>query len=323
MPDFLKKRLQVFVSSTYTDLKLERQAAVEAILTAGHLPAGMELFAAGDESQMEVIRQWIDESDVYLLILGGRYGSIEPKTGKSYTHIEYEYALSQGKPLFACVIHESVLEERLKATGKSLLEVLKDPKEQEVFQKLQEFRELVCSRMIRFWSDMKDIKLTILETPPEFSRREDLMGWVKGDSQVNAPELAEEIARLSKENAELRGKLNQAPPTVIAEDFGGLSFEEMRNLLEADDFIVTGTGSHTNLLEVFLKARESSRFYCREKELEALDKLRMRGLINDLSGHDNDRDECGDIYSVEVDLSQSGAKFLNKYDIWELSRESI
>jgi Domain of unknown function (DUF4062) len=30
-----------------------------------------------------------DESDVYLLILGGRYGSIEPKSGKRYTHIEY------------------------------------------------------------------------------------------------------------------------------------------------------------------------------------------------------------------------------------------
>jgi hypothetical protein len=59
-----KKKLQVFVSSTYTDLHEERQAAVEAILTAGHIPAGMELFAAGDESQMSVIKRWIDESDI-------------------------------------------------------------------------------------------------------------------------------------------------------------------------------------------------------------------------------------------------------------------
>src|SRR6266403_5119414 len=100
------KRLQIFISSTYKDLIKERQAAVEAILSAGHIPAGMELFAAGDESQMEVIKQWIDESDVYLLILGGRYGSVEPKTGKSYTQLEYEYALSQSKPLFACVVKE-------------------------------------------------------------------------------------------------------------------------------------------------------------------------------------------------------------------------
>jgi len=88
--EFVRKRLQVFVSSTFSDLKDERQAAVEAILTAGHIPAGMELFTSGDESQMDVIKQWIEESDVYLLILGGRYGSIEPKTGKSYIQLEYE-----------------------------------------------------------------------------------------------------------------------------------------------------------------------------------------------------------------------------------------
>jgi Domain of unknown function (DUF4062) len=45
------KKLQVFVSSTYNDLLAERQAVVEAILMAGHIPAGMELFAAGDRSQ--------------------------------------------------------------------------------------------------------------------------------------------------------------------------------------------------------------------------------------------------------------------------------
>jgi hypothetical protein len=117
MVDFARKRLQVFVSSTFSDLTQERQAAVEAILTAGHIPAGMELFTSGDESQMDVIKQWIDESDVYLLILGGRYGSIDPKLGKSYTELEYEYAVRKDKPLFACVIKESALEKKVKTQG--------------------------------------------------------------------------------------------------------------------------------------------------------------------------------------------------------------
>ncbi len=77
------------------DLIEERQAAVEAILDAGHIPAGMELFKAGNESQLKTIYQWIDESDVYMLILGGRYGTVEPKSGKSYTQLEYEYACSK------------------------------------------------------------------------------------------------------------------------------------------------------------------------------------------------------------------------------------
>src|ERR1700682_4809541 len=95
----------------------ERQAAVEAILRSGHIPAGMELFAAGDESQLETIRRWIDDSDVFMLILGGRYGSIESKSGKSYIELEYEYALNAKKPLFAAVISDAYLETKVKAAG--------------------------------------------------------------------------------------------------------------------------------------------------------------------------------------------------------------
>jgi hypothetical protein len=89
------KKLQVFISSTYIDLEGERQAAVEAILDSGNIPAGMELFKAGNETQLKTIERWIDESDVYLLILGGRYGSIEEKSDKSYTRLEYEYAVKK------------------------------------------------------------------------------------------------------------------------------------------------------------------------------------------------------------------------------------
>ena len=77
------KKYQIFVSSTFTDLIAERQSAVEAILKAGHIPAGMELFTSTNKSQWEVIKRWINESDIYMLILGGRYGSVEPESGKS------------------------------------------------------------------------------------------------------------------------------------------------------------------------------------------------------------------------------------------------
>lgn len=62
----MKKKYQVFVSSTFSDLINERQSCVEAILRAGHIPAGMELFSAGNESQLEIIRRWIEESDIYI-----------------------------------------------------------------------------------------------------------------------------------------------------------------------------------------------------------------------------------------------------------------
>ncbi len=118
----MKKKIQIFISSTYTDLIEERQAAVSAILKAGHIPAGMELFTAGDESQMETIKRWIDESDIFMLILGGRYGSVEPTTSLSYTELEYDYAVTSGKPFFAVVIDDKALEQKVKDRGRDVIE---------------------------------------------------------------------------------------------------------------------------------------------------------------------------------------------------------
>lgn len=219
----LKKKYQIFVSSTYTDLIAERQAAVQAILIAGHIPAGMELFAAGNESQMEVIKRWIDQSDIYLLILGGRYGSIEEKSGKSYTQLEFEYALSKNKPLFSIVINEKTLTKR---TGKRVLETI----ERKYGKELEEFRNKVCSNMVKFWDDEKDIKNGIYESLPELIDRYDLVGWVPGNEAVDTKPMAEELARLSKQNEELRIQLSQMPNKV--DTFHGLTFEEMYNELE-------------------------------------------------------------------------------------------
>lgn len=152
------RKLQVFVSSTFTDLKDERQAAVEAILKTRNIPAGMELFAAGDQEQMEVIKEWIRESDVYMLIWGGRYGSIELHAGKSYTHLEFEYALEQKKPLFTVVMTDEALDVKIKTGGKNMVET-------ENGQKLNEFKALVTSKMVSFWTDTKDIKLAVHVSP--------------------------------------------------------------------------------------------------------------------------------------------------------------
>ncbi|MDR6662541.1 hypothetical protein J2W51_005131 [Tardiphaga robiniae] len=141
----MKRKLQVFVSSTFSDLIDERQAAVTAILKAGHIPAGMELFTAGDKSQMKTIERWIDESDVYMLILGGRYGSIEPTTGLSYTELEYDYARANSKPSFAVVIKDQALDLKVKEFGRDIIET-QNPKE------LKQFRDKVLEvqRMMNF-----------------------------------------------------------------------------------------------------------------------------------------------------------------------------
>jgi hypothetical protein len=109
-----KRKLQIFVSSTYEDLIDHRLAAMEAILAAGHIPAAMEQFSPGDETAWEKIRSWIDESDGFILILGGRYGSIETLSGKSYVQLEYEYALEKKKPFLRLLLVKNTTSKELR-----------------------------------------------------------------------------------------------------------------------------------------------------------------------------------------------------------------
>ncbi len=169
----MDKKLQVFVSSTYTDLLEERQAAVEAILQAGHIPAGMELFSAGNDSQLQTIYKWIDESDVYMLILGGRYGSIDTKTGKSYTQLEYEYALSKNIPVFSIVLSDTYLTNNISKNG------LNNTIEQDAPDKYQNFKSLVMSKIIKYANDTKDIKIGIITSLYSLLDTYPVIGWVK------------------------------------------------------------------------------------------------------------------------------------------------
>src|SRR5580692_5823843 len=96
-----QQRFQVFVSSTYADLREARQQVTMALLECDAFPTGMEIFPAADDDAWTLIQRVIDESDYYLLAIAGRYGSVNPMTGLSYTEMEYDYAVSVGKPVMA------------------------------------------------------------------------------------------------------------------------------------------------------------------------------------------------------------------------------
>lgn len=252
-----KRRLQVFVSSTYNDLKDERQAAVAAILKAGHIPAGMELFTAGDESQMTIIKRWIDESDVYMLILGGRYGSIEPASGISYTELEFNYAVETGKALFSVVETDASLDKRVKIHGRAILE-------ENHPEKLRNFRSKVLNNISSFFEDAKDIKLSVHESLSDFAGNRDLKGWISaGEVQDTAP-LIDQIERLSGENESLRKKifaLEQQKSASVKE--ANSAFEELRKILINTDVTVPAyltsesKEQDVDLFSIFVSCRDS------------------------------------------------------------------
>lgn len=255
----MKRKLQVFVSSTFQDLVEERQAAVSAILKSGHIPAGMELFTSGDKSQMDTIQKWIDESDVYMLILGGRYGSIEPTSGVSYTELEYEYAIEHDKPLFAVVINEDALETKVKTHGTEMLE-------RENPSQLEMFRQKVLSNISSFFDDTKDIKLCVYESLSDFSSNRDLKGWVSAGEIANTQSLLDEIGRLNGDLSDVKEQLEDAQKRVAEPQKNTSLTEELEELSKVLKNIEVTLPEHLNsggeavtkkLLALFLAAKES------------------------------------------------------------------
>lgn len=250
----MNKKLQVFVSSTYTDLIEERQAAVQAILDAGHIPAGMELFKAGNESQLKTIYRWIDESDIYMLILGGRYGSIESKTGSSYTQLEYEYALNKGIPVFAVVLSQSFLTVKINALGLSNAIDSTD--------KYKTFKSLVMSKIIREVDDCKDIKITIHSTLNDFINEYNLAGWIRNTPENDTVQLLKENNTLMKDNLSLNKqvqKLKEQLESKSKEQFGNFSFDELIDIFKKKifnlplDFIKPEDDPNTDALKFYIK----------------------------------------------------------------------
>ena len=195
----MNKKLQVFVSSTYTDLIEERQAAVQAILDAGHIPAGMELFKAG-KSQMKTIQKWIDESDVYMLILGGRYGSIEEESGLSYTELEYKYAISKNMPVFAIVLNESFLFGKAASTGKDAVF------EKDYVNKYNTFKNFVQKQIVRFDTHIEQNPSTIHAQLNDLLNDTDynLIGWIRANNITSYQEFGEYTFEQLKQLLQLR-----------------------------------------------------------------------------------------------------------------------
>lgn len=134
----IEKRYQVFVSSTFRDLIEERQEVTQALLELDCIPAGMELFPAANDDQWTLIRKVIDDCDYYLVIIGGKYGSIGPD-GISYTEMEYRYAIDRKKPIIA-FLHKNINKlpaDRFETDGDLRL-------------KLEAFRELAQKNLYAF-----------------------------------------------------------------------------------------------------------------------------------------------------------------------------
>lgn len=208
----MDKRYQVFVSSTYADLHEERQNVIQALMEMDCIPAGMELFPAADEEQWEFIKRVIDDCDYYVLIIGGRYGSLTPE-GISYTEQEYDYAMSIGLKVLA-FIHDSPDDI---SVGKSDIDPV-------LREKLDKFRTRVSeSRLVKFWKVAAELPGLVALSLSKTIKIYPAVGWTRA-TNVPQDELLIDLNELRKENSRLIASLADLESRHIPEheDLAGL-----------------------------------------------------------------------------------------------------
>lgn len=98
----MSKTLTVFVCSTYSDLVDEREAVLDGIRKLKLQHDSMEFFGARDSQPLETCLEEVSKSDVLVVIIAHRYGSLVPGQDISFTQAEYEEGIRLGKP---CLVY--------------------------------------------------------------------------------------------------------------------------------------------------------------------------------------------------------------------------
>lgn len=90
---------RAMISSTTKDMLVHRQQALDACLRQDFFPVMMEHLPPSPDDAVRRSLSLVDKADVYVLVLGLRYGEIPGGYEKSYTHLELDRAIERGIPI--------------------------------------------------------------------------------------------------------------------------------------------------------------------------------------------------------------------------------
>jgi hypothetical protein len=202
----------VFVSSTFRDLQDERQQVIAALLELDCMPAGMELFPASDESKWALIARVIDDCDYYMVIVGGRYGSVDAD-GISFTEREYDYAVKQKKPVLAFLHGDP-----------SAIPAGKTELEAGARTKLDAFRSKAEQRMCKYWRTPDELGGVVSRSLVQLMKLQPGEGWVRARFASNAEEIQKLRSKIDDLTASLEAARTGPPEDAKTLAQGGQAF---------------------------------------------------------------------------------------------------
>lgn len=157
----MRASVPVFVSSTFTDMQPYRAVAREALHRLELVVRGMEYFGALPDTPKEECLRIVRSCEFYVAIIGMRYGSVDPESGKSFTHLEYEEAQLRGLPTLIYLIDE----ERQPVLPKHV-------DFGELSDKLRDFKcSLKTRHVVAFFTSPEDLAVRISQDLPAIVER--------------------------------------------------------------------------------------------------------------------------------------------------------
>lgn len=282
----MDKRYQVFVSSTFKDLEEERDTAVQTLMKIDSIPAGMELFPAADVDQFEFIKTIIDGSDYYVLIIGGKYGTVTEE-GVSYTEKEYDYALEKNIPVLA-FLHKNpdiLISKNVERT-------------QEAIDKLDAFRNKASNgRLVEFWENKDQLASQIIIGMTKATKMFPRVGWVRAD-KVSSLESLSDINELRKENDKLKKEIKElsskdSESNLFDKFLDDNDFYKLSDIVRIESYVTSGAISNimpieVSLLDIFkIIAPQLSPSQPEDKMVKHVDNMLAKKVISKYALHNS------------------------------------
>jgi hypothetical protein len=173
------KRYSIFISSPSSDTREEREVVISALLSASFIPTSMEFFYSAPKETKSYIREMIDYSDYYCMIVKNDYGSPPPDVGVSWTEYEYQLARHElHKPIIAFVYNGNA--------GS------RDPRAAALIERIE--RE---GTTVRFWRSAAELGGAVVGSIHNLVREVPAPGWVRPDKYRDEEESLRSFYRRS------------------------------------------------------------------------------------------------------------------------------
>ena len=275
-------KYRVFISSVIDELKGERHAAQNAIEELSRNPynlhfepAMFEHFGARSESVREAYKEEVRRSDIYLGIIGKKYGTFIDESGLSATHEEYRTAYDENKIILIYVLdideRKDVREERVK----NFINELKRHTYSK-FRNEDQLKDKIKTDLSREWK--KAIQILQIQVPSdhppdvsEFINRETCLEYLKNSLDKNMI-LIQGIAGMGKTQvaAKLRESIQDKYITYWKELRKRDTFESVirslavflrnKNDPELAEYIEDGGMDHDVIISILLRSLENKRY---------------------------------------------------------------